>query len=285
MELHAAHGYLLAQFLSPEANTRTDRYGGDRAGRVRLLAETISGIPRSILIAVGVRLGSSRVSTWRSSPRSRPCWGRRLGRIGSTSRSGREASTSRTWPPSDLLARGLRPDPRGGGDPADRLPRLPGAPRNRGRAGAGRRPRRHGPTADRGRGLPAQAARGPGRGYPSLRELQRDCRLFNARAPVHGQSGSRAAAEPRRAKPLSCRARRSGDGGVVAIVGAGPAGARVRRRSRARDAATWCCSRPAWSSAAPSRLPPRAPHRKVAADPRFLVCRARPHRASTSVSA
>jgi 2,4-dienoyl-CoA reductase-like NADH-dependent reductase (Old Yellow Enzyme family) len=57
VELHAAHGYLLAQFLSPEANTRSDRYGGDRSGRVRLLAETISGI-RSLVsgLPVGVRL-------------------------------------------------------------------------------------------------------------------------------------------------------------------------------------------------------------------------------------
>jgi NADH:flavin oxidoreductase / NADH oxidase family/Pyridine nucleotide-disulphide oxidoreductase len=57
VELHAAHGYLLAQFLSPDSNTRTDRYGGDRAGRVRLLAETISAI-RALEtgIAVGVRL-------------------------------------------------------------------------------------------------------------------------------------------------------------------------------------------------------------------------------------
>jgi 2,4-dienoyl-CoA reductase-like NADH-dependent reductase (Old Yellow Enzyme family) len=57
VELHAAHGYLLAQFLSPEANTRTDHYGGDRAGRVRLLAETISAIRAlDTGIAVGVRL-------------------------------------------------------------------------------------------------------------------------------------------------------------------------------------------------------------------------------------
>jgi len=39
IELHAAHGYLLASFLSPVSNTRSDAYGGDRAGRMRLTLE------------------------------------------------------------------------------------------------------------------------------------------------------------------------------------------------------------------------------------------------------
>jgi 2,4-dienoyl-CoA reductase-like NADH-dependent reductase (Old Yellow Enzyme family) len=36
IELHCAHGYLLHSFLSPLGNQRTDEYGGDRAGRMRL---------------------------------------------------------------------------------------------------------------------------------------------------------------------------------------------------------------------------------------------------------
>ncbi|TDZ61784.1 NADPH dehydrogenase afvA [Colletotrichum trifolii] len=39
VEIHAAHGYLLNEFLSPTSNHRTDRYGGSFENRVRLLVE------------------------------------------------------------------------------------------------------------------------------------------------------------------------------------------------------------------------------------------------------
>jgi 2,4-dienoyl-CoA reductase-like NADH-dependent reductase (Old Yellow Enzyme family) len=39
IEIHAAHDYLLHSFLSPFSNKRSDQYGGDRAGRSRLLIE------------------------------------------------------------------------------------------------------------------------------------------------------------------------------------------------------------------------------------------------------
>jgi 2,4-dienoyl-CoA reductase-like NADH-dependent reductase (Old Yellow Enzyme family) len=44
LELHAAHGYLFNEFLSPLANQRTDEYGGSFENRVRLLLNTIRAI-------------------------------------------------------------------------------------------------------------------------------------------------------------------------------------------------------------------------------------------------
>jgi 2,4-dienoyl-CoA reductase-like NADH-dependent reductase (Old Yellow Enzyme family) len=41
VELHAAHGYLFSQFLSPRSNLRDDEWGGDLAGRARFLLETV----------------------------------------------------------------------------------------------------------------------------------------------------------------------------------------------------------------------------------------------------
>ncbi|QLG26669.1 NADH:flavin oxidoreductase/NADH oxidase [Halorarum halophilum] len=46
-EVHAAHGYLLHEFLSPVANDRTDEYGGSFENRTRLLRE-VTGAVRSV---------------------------------------------------------------------------------------------------------------------------------------------------------------------------------------------------------------------------------------------
>lgn len=44
VEIHAAHGYLLNEFLSPLSNQRTDRYGGSFENRVRLLLEVVDAV-------------------------------------------------------------------------------------------------------------------------------------------------------------------------------------------------------------------------------------------------
>ena len=46
VELHAAHGYLISQFMSPYLNKRTDRYGGSFENRMRFVLEIISSIQR-----------------------------------------------------------------------------------------------------------------------------------------------------------------------------------------------------------------------------------------------
>lgn len=61
VEVHAAHGYLLHQFLSPLSNTRTDRYGGSFENRVRLVREVVAAI-RSVWpedLPVAVRLSAT----------------------------------------------------------------------------------------------------------------------------------------------------------------------------------------------------------------------------------
>ncbi len=44
VELHATHGYIIQQFLSPNTNMRTDEYGGSFENRLRFLAEIVEGI-------------------------------------------------------------------------------------------------------------------------------------------------------------------------------------------------------------------------------------------------
>jgi 2,4-dienoyl-CoA reductase-like NADH-dependent reductase (Old Yellow Enzyme family) len=46
IEIHAAHGYLINEFLSPLSNTRTDRYGGSFENRIRFAIEVIDAVRR-----------------------------------------------------------------------------------------------------------------------------------------------------------------------------------------------------------------------------------------------
>lgn len=44
LELHGAHGYLIHQFLSPQSNTRADRYGGSLENRMRFALEVVTAV-------------------------------------------------------------------------------------------------------------------------------------------------------------------------------------------------------------------------------------------------
>src|ERR1700752_4918614 len=61
VEIHAAHGYLLASFLSPVSNTRNDEYGGDRAGCMRLPLEIVEAVRREMPAAMPLFLRVSSV--------------------------------------------------------------------------------------------------------------------------------------------------------------------------------------------------------------------------------
>jgi len=61
VEVHAGHGYLLAQFLSPILNRRDDDYGGTLENRMRLLLRVLAAVRDAVSpgFAVGVRLSDS----------------------------------------------------------------------------------------------------------------------------------------------------------------------------------------------------------------------------------
>lgn len=61
VELHAAHGFLLNQFLSPLFNKRADTYGGALQNRMRLLLEVISAVRQAVgpAFPVGLKLNAS----------------------------------------------------------------------------------------------------------------------------------------------------------------------------------------------------------------------------------
>lgn len=71
VEVHAAHGYLLHQFLSPISNQRTDEYGGSFENRVRLVREVVRAVrevwPANLPLFV-------RVSATDWAEGEQPCW-------------------------------------------------------------------------------------------------------------------------------------------------------------------------------------------------------------------
>ena len=59
IELHAAHGYLLHQFLSPLANKRTDNYGGSFENRIRFVLEVFAAMRAAYQGVLGIRISAS----------------------------------------------------------------------------------------------------------------------------------------------------------------------------------------------------------------------------------
>ncbi len=70
IEIHAANGYLLDQFLSEGINRRDDHYGRDRAGRLRLPVEVVEAVRAAVGrdVPIGIRLSQGKVNdpthTW-----------------------------------------------------------------------------------------------------------------------------------------------------------------------------------------------------------------------------
>ena len=68
IEIHAAHGYLLNQFLSPLANKRTDEYGGSRENRMRLPLEVVDAVravwPEDKPLLVRISVSDNHPAGW-----------------------------------------------------------------------------------------------------------------------------------------------------------------------------------------------------------------------------
>lgn len=61
VQIHAAHGYLISQFLSPHDNSRTDKYGGSLENRMRFLKEIYLGMREELGkdFTIGIKINST----------------------------------------------------------------------------------------------------------------------------------------------------------------------------------------------------------------------------------
>jgi 2,4-dienoyl-CoA reductase-like NADH-dependent reductase (Old Yellow Enzyme family) len=68
LEIHGAHGYLIHSFLSPLANKRNDRYGGDLAGRMRFPLDVVEAVraawPEELPLFVRISAVDGPASGW-----------------------------------------------------------------------------------------------------------------------------------------------------------------------------------------------------------------------------
>jgi NADPH2 dehydrogenase len=78
LEVHTAHGYLLNEFLSPLANKRIDEYGGDEAGRYRIVGEVIDEVKRHWNGPLFVRISSTDYVDGGNTPESFLYYGARM---------------------------------------------------------------------------------------------------------------------------------------------------------------------------------------------------------------
>lgn len=92
VEVHGANGYLVQQFLAPNSNVRTDRWGGDHEGRARLAVELVRAVADAVgAHRTGLRISPGTLSATSTSPTPSPPMSRCCGRW---SRSGRPICTS-----------------------------------------------------------------------------------------------------------------------------------------------------------------------------------------------
>ncbi len=61
VQIHAAHGFLLSQFLSPLFNRRTDAYGGSIERRFRIIHDVIDAVRRNVGVSfpIGIKINST----------------------------------------------------------------------------------------------------------------------------------------------------------------------------------------------------------------------------------
>ncbi|MGF3022094.1 NADH:flavin oxidoreductase [Methylobacterium aquaticum] len=82
IEIHAANGYLLDQFLSEGINRRDDRYGRDAAGRLLLTVEVVEAVRKVVGrdVPIGIRISQGKVNdpahTWRGEAEAAFIFGR-----------------------------------------------------------------------------------------------------------------------------------------------------------------------------------------------------------------